>query len=225
MTPSTPLSTTACTAPYRRRDLRDRAAQPVARDRPVRLRRARRRCSKVRRLGEDWLLFRQSDGTLRMLADRCPHRGAPLSLGQHLGDRVACQYHGVQVDGDGTVSLGARACPAATSRASRLVAQPAGAGGRRARSSPTSATTEHPEPATLDAARSGSPTTASRRFLCYAEWKAPWRFAMENLLDPMHGAFLHRESHSMFGGETYARSSGSARPTAASSSRRPTSAA
>ncbi len=28
---------------------------------------------------------------------------------------------------------------------------------------------------------------------------------MENLLDPMHGAFLHRESHSMFGGETEAR--------------------
>jgi hypothetical protein len=33
---------------------------------------------RVRRLGIDWVLFRESDGTLRMLEDRCPHRGAPL---------------------------------------------------------------------------------------------------------------------------------------------------
>lgn len=32
---------------------------------------------KVTALGEQWLLFRRSDGTLSMLADRCPHRGAP----------------------------------------------------------------------------------------------------------------------------------------------------
>jgi phenylpropionate dioxygenase-like ring-hydroxylating dioxygenase large terminal subunit len=30
---------------------------------------ARGDMKKIRRLGEDWLLFRQSDGTLRMLAD------------------------------------------------------------------------------------------------------------------------------------------------------------
>lgn len=59
---------------------------------------------KVTALDEQWLLFRRSDGTLSMLADRCPHRGAPLSLGKHLGDRVACWYHGVEVEGDGTVS-------------------------------------------------------------------------------------------------------------------------
>ena len=44
---------------------------------------------KVTALGEDWLLLRRSDGTLSLLADRCPHRGGPLSLGQHLGDPVA----------------------------------------------------------------------------------------------------------------------------------------
>jgi phenylpropionate dioxygenase-like ring-hydroxylating dioxygenase large terminal subunit len=41
-------------------------------------------------------------------------------------------------------------------------------------------------------------------FLCYAEWDVPWRFAMENLLDPMHGAFLHHESHTMYDGDTRA---------------------
>lgn len=58
---------------------------------------------KVRRLNIDWVLFRDAQGTLRMLEDRCPHRSAPLSVGQHLGDRLACKYHGVQVDGTGTV--------------------------------------------------------------------------------------------------------------------------
>ena len=47
---------------------------------------------KVTALGEQWLLFRRSDGTLAMLADRCPHRGAPLSLGKHLEiGRASCR--------------------------------------------------------------------------------------------------------------------------------------
>ncbi len=41
-------------------------------------------------------------------------------------------------------------------------------------------------------------------FSNYAEWNSPWRFYMDNVLDPMHGAFLHRDSHSMFGGDTSA---------------------
>jgi phenylpropionate dioxygenase-like ring-hydroxylating dioxygenase large terminal subunit len=47
--------------------------------------------------------------------------------------------------------------------------------------------------------------TAVSWFSNYAEWAGPWRFYMDNVLDPMHGAFLHRNSHSMFGGDTAAR--------------------
>ena len=32
-------------------------------------------------LGEKLALFRSEDGTLGLLADRCPHRGASLSIG------------------------------------------------------------------------------------------------------------------------------------------------
>ena len=157
---------------------------------------------KLTRLGIDWVLFRESNGQLRMLEDRCPHRGAPLSLAQHLGDRLACLYHGVQVDGQGTV-VAVPGMPGCNLEGKQLV--------------PSAPVVEvagavmaylgddaHPEPCEL-ALPERLTDDGTSTMLCYAEWEAPWRFAMENLLDPMHGAFLHRDSHSMFGGETSAR--------------------
>jgi len=48
--------------------------------------------------GEKTLLYRKEDGTVAMLLDRCPHKGAPLSLGELKGDIVACPYHGLEFD-------------------------------------------------------------------------------------------------------------------------------
>ena len=157
---------------------------------------------KVRRLGMDWVLFRQPNGTLRMLEDRCPHRGAALSLGQHLGTKLACAYHGVQVDGEGTV-VSVPGLPGCNLEGKRLVPSPPikeVAGAVLAYIGDDN----HPEPTPLTLP---GPLVDEgvASFLCYAEWDTPWRYAMENLLDPMHGAFLHRDSHSMFGGDTQAR--------------------
>jgi sec-independent protein translocase protein TatC len=58
-----------------------------------------------------------------MLEDRCPHRGARLSLGKHLGDRIACWYHGVQVDGTGTVAA-VPGLPGCNLEGKQLVAAP-----------------------------------------------------------------------------------------------------
>jgi vanillate O-demethylase monooxygenase subunit len=52
--------------------------------------------------GESAVLFRKEDGTPAMLLDRCPHKGAPLSLGELKGDVLACPYHGLEFDGAGT---------------------------------------------------------------------------------------------------------------------------
>ena len=100
---------------------------------PSRLRRGRRD-EGISRLGEDWLLFRRADGPLRMLEDRCPHRGAPLSQGVILGDRLACPYHGVEVAAPAR-SPPCPASPAASSKASMPVAALPRRGGRAARSS------------------------------------------------------------------------------------------
>src|SRR5262245_24756610 len=57
----------------------------------------------ITRLSQNIAVWRDKDGTVHAIEDRCPHRGARLSLGWNLGDRLACWYHGVEVDGTGTV--------------------------------------------------------------------------------------------------------------------------
>ena len=52
--------------------------------------------------GEHLVLYRQSDDTVVALADRCPHRGYPLSLGKVVEDEIECGYHGLRFDGCGT---------------------------------------------------------------------------------------------------------------------------
>jgi vanillate O-demethylase monooxygenase subunit len=54
-----------------------------------------------RMLGEPMLLFRKQDGTVAAIVDRCPHRFAPLSMGEREGDRVICPYHGLTFDASG----------------------------------------------------------------------------------------------------------------------------
>ena len=41
------------------------------------------------RLGEKIAVWRDKDGAVHCIEDRCPHRGARLSMGWNLGDRIA----------------------------------------------------------------------------------------------------------------------------------------
>lgn len=52
-------------------------------------------------IGEPVVLFRRRDGSLAALADRCPHRFLPLSMGALKEDAIECGYHGMTFDGDG----------------------------------------------------------------------------------------------------------------------------
>lgn len=47
------------------------------------------------------VFFRNSQGVIQALADRCPHRFAPLHMGKIVGDSVQCPYHGLRFDGSG----------------------------------------------------------------------------------------------------------------------------
>lgn len=46
------------------------------------------------------LLWRDQDGRVRAIVDRCAHRLAPLSMGQIERDVVRCGYHGLAFDGN-----------------------------------------------------------------------------------------------------------------------------
>jgi phenylpropionate dioxygenase-like ring-hydroxylating dioxygenase large terminal subunit len=58
----------------------------------------------VARMGEDLVLWRDSNGKLHCMIDRCPHRGVALSLGKVVGDELECGYHAFRFGVDGTCS-------------------------------------------------------------------------------------------------------------------------
>ena len=57
---------------------------------------------KKRILGEDIILFRNQDGNVAVLEDRCCHRNVNLSLGYLNTNTIVCGYHGWEYDKDGS---------------------------------------------------------------------------------------------------------------------------
>jgi phenylpropionate dioxygenase-like ring-hydroxylating dioxygenase large terminal subunit len=53
-------------------------------------------------LGDRVVFFRTEGGVPAALADRCPHRGLPLSMGVLEGDALRCGYHGMVFGPTGT---------------------------------------------------------------------------------------------------------------------------
>ena len=56
-------------------------------------------------LKEPVVLYRQGKGEVVALEDRCAHRFAPLSMGQVVGGRIQCPYHGLEYDKSGACVL------------------------------------------------------------------------------------------------------------------------
>lgn len=155
----------------------------------------------ITRLSEEIVLWRDRDGKVHAIEDRCPHRGARLSLGWNLGDRVACWYHGVEVDGAGVVkdvpamdscSLKGKAClksfPAIESNGAIFLWFGDNIG--------TPVAPFHPPDEMTNEDYSG--------FLCMQNWKCNYRYAIDNVMDLMHGRYLHASSHSMAEGDKQA---------------------
>jgi len=57
----------------------------------------------ARLLGEDLVVFRDSDGRLGVVGEHCPHRRASLALGRNEESGLRCLYHGWKIDVDGNV--------------------------------------------------------------------------------------------------------------------------
>ncbi len=52
-------------------------------------------------LDEPIVVFRTATGALGAIADRCPHRHLPLSMGRVSGEVLQCGYHGLRFDSSG----------------------------------------------------------------------------------------------------------------------------
>lgn len=154
----------------------------------------------VKALGQELVLWRSADSQLNCVEDRCPHRGARLSCGRVTGPHISCRYHGVTID-----------------RTGAIVSVPAlgksGLEGRKAIAAyavkeaydgvfvyfPSA---EYPEPRPL-ALPADLVDPANTSFLCTAQWDCNYRYIVENLVDPMHGIYLHGDSFTLaYGAKT-----------------------
>lgn len=144
---------------------------------------------KRRMLGQDFVLFRDSNGTAKCLANTCVHRGGSLGDGKVKGDCVQCPYHGWQFNGDGQCmripSLGANA--RIPSRA-RVDAYPtveryglvfAFLGDLA----------ENERPPIMEIREYDQP--GWRPTLQSFEWEIDYKRSIENGIDPAHNEFVH----------------------------------
>jgi len=47
------------------------------------------------------VFWREQDGKINAIQDRCSHRFVPLSKGKHCGNEIECPYHGLRFNSDG----------------------------------------------------------------------------------------------------------------------------
>lgn len=59
------------------------------------------RAIRVQRFGRYWAVWKDDSGEVRVIADRCPHRGASLAQGQLKDGCLACPFHGFRYNGEG----------------------------------------------------------------------------------------------------------------------------
>ena len=148
----------------------------------------------VKALNRELVLWRGADGKVRCVADYCPHRAARLSLGRTVGDSISCRYHGVTVDGTGTIISvpGMADCALEGRRAVDAYAVEEAADGIFVYFPSTIA----PEPPPLPLPKELIDASFTH-FLCMAPWGVNHRYVLDNLVDPMHGIFLHSDTFTL----------------------------
>ncbi|WIY23458.1 aromatic ring-hydroxylating dioxygenase subunit alpha [Parasedimentitalea psychrophila] len=141
----------------------------------------------VRLLGEDLVLFRDSEGELGLIGRHCPHRGADMCFGRLEDNGLRCPFHGWHFDRNG-----------------QCVEQPGEPEGSRMHEKIKSVSYpvvekngivwaymgpgEPPAFPNFDCFRAPS----SHVFAFKGLWKCNWLQALEVGIDPAHASFLHR---------------------------------
>lgn len=142
----------------------------------------------VQRLGRKLVLWRDAAGKAHCVEDYCPHRGAPLSRGLVIDGQLSCRYHGVVVDGTGRIARvpAMPECPLEGRKAVEAYTVKEAADGVFIYM-PSAA---NPEPHGFELPHEIAGDEYAK-FLCTATWQSNYRYAFDNLADPMHGCYLH----------------------------------
>ena len=150
---------------------------------------AQRPVKRVRVLGQDLVLFRDSRGRWGLLDRDCPHRNADLAFARHEGDGVRCPFHGWKFDAAGNCldtpaePTGSRLCERVKQRSYPVLEK---AGVLFAWFGEEGAAPPFPDHFDCFAA----PSTHS--FAFKGLWHCNWLQAFEVGIDPAHPSFLHR---------------------------------
>jgi len=144
--------------------------------------------------GEKLVVFQSADGVWHALLDKCPHRGASLSLGLVTDDgNLQCRYHGWRFRGDGVcarVPLNELTPKAVGSIATTAVPVMELAGALWIYTGRLQDVPDPPAPE-LPTSLQGPP----RQFGTYCQhWNAHWTRAVENFVDFAHPSYLHRDT-------------------------------
>ncbi len=151
---------------------------PAADEPPVRL----------RLLGEDLVVFRDTDGRVGVLDEYCPHRLTSLYYGRNEERGIRCVYHGWKFDVEGTcVDLPSEPATSNFRHKVRAVAYPARERGGLlwVYMGPADAMPAFPEFEWLD-------LPAEQLYASRWEQECNYAQAMEGELDAAHVSFLHR---------------------------------
>lgn len=142
-----------------------------------------------RLLDRPLVLYRASSGAPVVLADLCPHRFAPLSMGTRHGDGIECGYHGMRFGPDGACThvpgqdrIPPAACVRAYPATERYGLVWAWMGERALAD----------ESLLPDIPQYGQPgwTVSSG----YSRFGANYQNITDNLIDPAHTSFVHRRT-------------------------------
>lgn len=148
-----------------------------------------------RLLGEPMLFYRKQDGSVAAMIDRCPHRFAPLSLGERQGDTVVCPYHGLTFDAAGqcvrnpfsdSLPKGVRVQAFATHERDGILWFWAG-------DPATAEVAKVPDFSALMVPGHGAPLSG------HTLMAAPYEMGIDNLLDLSHIEFVHKGSFAGMG--------------------------
>jgi len=150
----------------------------------------------VRRMGEDLVAWRDRQGKVRLMADRCEHRGARLSLGKLREGELMCWYHGWRYDATGQCqSIPSEGGPCDLAKSARVRAYQTEEHGGLVFAYFSSDVREPHEPC-HNPIELESPDWNG--FIVRHHWKdVSWFRAMENLADPLHGPFLHAGTYTL----------------------------